>query len=377
MSKLIQREVKPAPLGELHFDYLNPRLAMDWDELSTKSEHDAKMIEALNNEADIGELITSILQNGYIPVEPLIVIKISDKQYKALEGNRRLAAMRLLSDLTLAKNCGVNIDPTLVTPDILDSFAEVPVYIVDTKEEAHALIGFKHIKGPYKWGSFAKAKYVAAQYKAQGSRIDDIAKSIGDSNNTVRKLIGGMLVLEQAIENDLFYLANRVKVGPFGLSHLYTALEKSDYKNFLGLTKDWNQQPALEPISEEKLPELQEFLTYLYGSKSEHKPSLIKSQNPDLAILGKTIANSEGLANLRAGLSLEIAYDNVRNDDEFFNETIRKALAHVNAAMAATTRYDGVDSEILRIAKKISQGADTLLASIQLINKKSKQNGDE
>ncbi|PHZ86723.1 ParB N-terminal domain-containing protein [Paremcibacter congregatus] len=373
MPNIIQRKVMSVPMEELHFDYRNPRLAMEWDELSTGSDRDVQMIETLDEEADIGELITSILQNGYIPVEPLIVIKSQDKIYRVLEGNRRLAAMRLIKDSSLAKECGIKIDSTQVVDDILRSFVTVPVYQVDTEEEAHALIGFKHIKGPYKWGSYAKAKFVTKQYLVSKTSIEDIAQSIGDAHNTVRKLIGSMLVLEQAIAANLFEINDRAKVGPFGFSHLYTALEKAEYRDFIGLSRDWNKAPTSAPVPEENFSELKEVLGYLYGVKSENKPSLIKSQNPDLSNLGRTIANKDGLNDLRAGLSLDIAYDNVRPDDEFFNEIIRKTLAQVNAAMAATTRYDGEDDEIVRIAKKISQGASALLGSVEMINTKNKK----
>jgi len=343
---------------------------MQWDAI-TADDRDAAMIRTLDEEADIGELITSIIKNMYIHVEPLIVIKDGEK-FRVLEGNRRLAAMRLLMDPELAKECGIKIPGDGVAKKILNSFKFVSVYEVKDVADAHALIGFKHIKGPYKWGSFAKAKYVTQQYKDTKQPIEEIAATIGDENDTVRKMIGGMLVLEQAQSMGLFDVADRAKVGPIGFSHLYTALEKPDYRTFLGLKRNWNAKPSKKPISDDKRDELKEVLLYLYGSKSDGTPSLIKSQNPDLTNLGKTIASSEGLADLRAGLTLEIAYNNVRDDDEVFNEAIRKALAQVNYAMSCATRYDGKDGAAVAVAEKIQKGANILLATVQKIHSDQK-----
>ena len=367
----ILKKVKNVAPDKLQFDLHNPRLALELADREGNAPTDIETIHYLDQEADLQEIITSILENGFIPVEPLIVIASEEGNgtYKVLEGNRRLAAIRLILKPHLREEVGININQEKITQDVLGSIKDIPVYVVDTVEEARSLIGFKHIKGPYKWNSFAKAKYVTAQYK-QGLSIEEISKAIGDENFTVRDLIGGMLVLEQAINHNLFSIKDRIKGGSFGFSHLYTALGRSEYQDFLGLDTGWNKKPEIEPVPHNRHDQLKEVLTYIYGSKKEDKPSLIRSQNPDLKNLGETIACAEGLAQLRSGIPLDVAHEELLPDDVVFNNAIRKALSAINHALAASTKYDGVEEDAVNVAQKILRGAETLEDTVKRRHKK-------
>src|SRR5262245_11847309 len=86
----------------LEFDPHNPRLIEDGLESPT----DADVIRCLADKADLAEIIESIASNGYIDIEPMIVERKGDR-YRVLEGNRRLAAIRVLQDPSLAKRAGV------------------------------------------------------------------------------------------------------------------------------------------------------------------------------------------------------------------------------------------------------------------------------
>lgn len=356
---------------KLLFDVQNPRLALELIEHGDETLSDVQIIQYLDDEANLQELITSIAENGFIPFEPLIVIvDIADgDKFKVLEGNRRLAAVKLILDTDLRARTGVRVDEEF-DAEKLATMDKLPTYEVTTEEDAAALIGFKHIKGAYKWNSFAKAKYVTDQYK-QGQDIIDIAEKIGDGNQTVRNLVCGMLVLEQAIENGLFDISNRTKAGPFGLSHLYTALGRSEYQKFLGLVPGWDKPPSKEgPVPLEKYDELKEMLTYIYGSRESAVSSLIKSQNPDLKNLGKTLACDEGLKQLRAGAPLEVAFAETQEDDVVFANAIRQALNAVNHALGNVTKYDGQDESIVMTAQKISRGAESISNTVELVHKK-------
>ena len=77
--------VNPA---HLQFDPRNPRLP----DSATPSESEA--IEALVAEADVNELVQSITHSGWLDYEPMIVLR---EGMVVLEGNRRLAALRLIA----------------------------------------------------------------------------------------------------------------------------------------------------------------------------------------------------------------------------------------------------------------------------------------
>src|SRR4051794_31647712 len=86
----------------LRFDPENPRYTPDND-IDTRNEVD--VIKFFYKAADLGELVQSIASSGYIDIEPLIVLS-ENNTLLVLEGNRRLAALKLLSDPQLAQETG-------------------------------------------------------------------------------------------------------------------------------------------------------------------------------------------------------------------------------------------------------------------------------
>ena len=107
--------------GLLQFDRTNPRL-MTGDDWSVSD--DVAIISAYREIAALDELVLSIATNDYLPLEPLIIHGPDDGPFTVLEGNRRLAAMKLLSNPELAKACKISV-PSPVPQSVLDSFAEV------------------------------------------------------------------------------------------------------------------------------------------------------------------------------------------------------------------------------------------------------------
>ena len=85
------------PLAFLHFDLDNPRFPD-----SAKITNDSEAIDWMLRDASIIELMGSIGAQGYFPGEPLLVTKTSESLYIVIEGNRRLTAIKLLNDPSLA-----------------------------------------------------------------------------------------------------------------------------------------------------------------------------------------------------------------------------------------------------------------------------------
>jgi hypothetical protein len=208
---------------DIIFDLSNPRL-MTGDEWNITD--DTSIINAYREIAALEELVLSIATNNYLQFEPLIIHGPDGGPYKVLEGNRRLAAMKLLSNPQLAKTCKVSI-PSPVQSHVLESFREVLVYRVAHPRDAEAFIGFKHINGPQRWDAYAKARFVADLYnqpRPSGVTIDDIAKQTGDTNDTVRSYIGAILVIDQAESTGCFEIKDRSNLGRFAFSQIYTSL---------------------------------------------------------------------------------------------------------------------------------------------------------
>ncbi|WP_434107944.1 ParB/Srx family N-terminal domain-containing protein [Paraburkholderia caffeinilytica] len=356
------------PTSLLEFDRTNPRLVTG-DSYSTASDED--IISALNEIASLDELITSICTNKYLDLEPLIVIGEPSGPFRVLEGNRRLASIKLILDPELAKRCRISM-PKPIPKKILDSIATVTVWRVKTESDAQAFIGFKHINGPHRWDAYAKARFVADWYKKEmgnGLSIDAIARQLGDDNDTIRAYIGGILVLEQAEKARLFEISNRYNKGKFAFSHLYTALGRTEYQDFLGLESGWNRSPDIDPVPRKNAEKLGEVLRYIYGSKQDEIAPLVKSQNPDLKQVGEVIAHPVALERIRAGATLALAYNDVRSPYEVFSEALGQAHLKLTQAVDTLPKYTG-DASLLPIADEIVELADTL---ITIMKKKAKK----
>ncbi|EAW1246528.1 TPA: ParB N-terminal domain-containing protein [Salmonella enterica] len=340
---------------ELILDAKNPRLYNGKSFNDNADPHE--LVKALSDTADLEELIKSISENGYMSIEPLIVMKKGAK-YVVLEGNRRLAAIKLLTEPGLAQKCRVVV-PKNLDARVIDSLKEVAVYLVNDESEARSFIGFKHVNGPHKWDSFAKAQFAYKWFvseRANGLTIDDITKKLGDSNNTVRSIVSAMFVLEQA-KNQQVYDIHADRMSPkFSFSHLYTALNRSEYKDFLGLERDWNVTLKDNPVPSQNIDKLKDVLTGLYGYKKDKRASLISSQNPDLKYFGEVLANEASYEAFKSGVeSLSELYkqagDPLQHIKDAFLE-INKQLDTISSVLDRTDSLDDTTKNYIEQFKK-------------------------
>ena len=182
------------PVEQLRLDRESPRLAGEADEAT-----DASIVARLYRSTGLDELLLSFSANGYLDIEPLVVTAGGDGEESglvAVEGNRRLATLRLLREPDLARRIGSEENLRISVPAVDDSlratFDQVSVYRVPGRERARAFIGFKHMNGPAKWDAYRKARFAADWYRASGadgSAIEEIAAAIGDRHDTVRRMV--------------------------------------------------------------------------------------------------------------------------------------------------------------------------------------------
>jgi hypothetical protein len=330
----------PKDPDELELDRKNPRFG--GDDVAAGKEGEATIIKRLLDMADLMELVDSIAVNGYLDLEPLFVVEEKGTNI-VVEGNRRVAAVKLLRDPDLAKALGISLPG--MTKEAQASLKTVHVIKLKDREEARQLIGFKHINGTHKWDSYAKARFAAEWYRAEkdnGTKLEDIARSLGDRHDTVQRLVQGILVLDQARDKGLFEPEDRFPGRVFFFSHLYTALTRPEYRAFLKLPERWRDTtPDEELVPTEALPQLKELLNWLYGSKDDEEPPIIASQNPDVKHLGEVLANAQSLNMLRVERNLKSAYERSGARSRQFGEHLIKALAQAEKAAAVVSAYEG------------------------------------
>ncbi len=270
---------RQVPVEQLRLDRHNPRLAG-----TAKAATDESIIARLYRSAELDELLQSISANGYLDIEPLVVVKAPEEDgLTVLEGNRRLATLRLLREPDLVGRIASSENLTISIPDFEDAvrpgLEQVTVYQVASREEARPFIGFKHINGPAKWNAYAKARFAADWYQQEGNTtLEQIAEAIGDRHATVKRMVFAIYVLDQASKEDLFQVDDRF-TPKFNFSHLYTALSRSQYMDYLGLEPGWTKHdPRPDQIPREKLPELKNVLVWIYGSDNAGTPPLSGSR---------------------------------------------------------------------------------------------------
>src|SRR5690349_14610294 len=101
---MVDVEIVDRKTKDLHFDHANPRLAEYG--ITSKTPED-EILTTLWQVMDVAELVQSIAASGFFNHEPLMVVreKNNDRVMEdvVVEGNRRLAAVKVLLNHDLAK----------------------------------------------------------------------------------------------------------------------------------------------------------------------------------------------------------------------------------------------------------------------------------
>ena len=360
VASTILNATTKVPVDELLFDRFNPRLLGQNADAS-----DEFIIAQLYRSAELDELLQSISTNGYLDIEPLIVMADSNGAgLVVLEGNRRLATLRLLREEDLAhrirrsENLRIKIPP--VDESLRSSFDRVTVYRVATREAARSFVGFKHINGAAKWDSYAKARFAANWYRNGDIALEEIARAIGDRHDTIKRMVSAIYVLEQAKDKNLFDLEDRI-TKKFNFSHLYTALSRSQYMSYLGVDTGWARyDPKPDPVPQYRLDRLKKVLVWIYGSKADNSEAVVRSQNPDIKHLGEVIVHTEALHVLEATGDLGQAHESTEPADRRFTASLIRARSEIRDASASLRAYDGQDKSLLDIAEDVKETAETV-----------------
>ena len=247
------------------------------------------------------------------------------------------------------------------------AFDPVSAHHVASREDARAFIGFKHVNGPARWDSYAKARFAAAWYRAgrsDGLNLDRIARSIGDRHDTIKRMVFAIYVLEQAAAAGRFDVGDRF-TKKFNFSHLYTALGRSPYMEYLGLGSRWARyDPAPDPVPADRLDALRKVLVWIYGSKTDDAPPVVRSQNPDVKRLGEVLASAEGRHVLEATRNLDEAHAGTESVDTRLTASLLRARDAMRAAAGSLRAYDGRDESLLDVAEDVKETADSVHLSM-------------
>lgn len=343
-------------VGLLDLDEQNPRITS----LAERGHLQDDLLKALWKNFSVDEIAMSIAANGFFRVEPLFV-EANGGRYTVIEGNRRLAAVRLLIDEGKRRLVGATDLPRL-TASIRRDLRTLPT-IICTRETMWQYLGFRHINGPQEWDSESKAAYIGWVHNRLRKPLDVISRTIGDTHATVRRLYKAQMVLEQAERLRIFARADRQK-RHFAFSHLSTGLGYEGIQKFLGIREASQDGP--NPVPSGKREALSDFMLWLYGSKSGDKRPLVESQNPHLRQLDEVVRSAEGIAALRQGLPLEVASEIAKGDERVFREALQGAKLQLQKALGTLpTGFKRRSQDALGLGEDVAELASQLLAQMR------------
>jgi hypothetical protein len=370
--------IPPPPMGyqevglsALQLDDKNPRFGG-----LTENQSEAAIIDKLATEKNLLELIESFRQNGYYRAEPLLVVetKKGSGKYVVIEGNRRVAALKILFNAELLKKYGFSRTALAPTGAIADELKNrIPVQIYNNRHDLWSYLGFRHIKGPMEWDPYSKALYIVGLYE-DGLPIAEIVERIGDQNALVTKMFNGIRVLKQA-EDEGYINPNEMQ--KFAFSHLYTILGYTNARKFLGLKLKEGDLLKKNPVKSSYLPNLEELINFIYGDIKGKTKSVVRSQNPDIRRLAAVLGHSKTVAELKENVNQPGALENIFNStseaEEVVSDMIADALAKLKKALGNLASFKDKDGKATLLLKEIVQVADFISGSLTKANGKAKK----
>ena len=182
MPDYSSREEIEIPLSQISLDILNPRVIINGDITQEK------IIDYLINYFDVINLANSINDScGLPPADKVVCIKEED-HYVVVEGNRRIAACKILSNLNNIFGVYKN-KLNKVNENTLKNINKIRICLAPSRDEAEPYITLRHSDyGIKKWSTLAQVQRVMQRY-ILGATPKQIAKILELKTSDVEKSI--------------------------------------------------------------------------------------------------------------------------------------------------------------------------------------------
>lgn len=300
------------------------------------------------------EVIESIGNHGFFPGEPLLVVPEGNR-FRVVEGNRRLAALKLLvgelplpAGRTTIKNA---VDAAEFRP------AEVPCLAFDDEKEILRYLGFRHITGIKSWGALQKARYAARMYEKYSSLPEDeglrlLARETGSRKDTVGQMLTALKLYDRAEERNFFGL--QIVPEQVEFSVLGTTLSYSALTDFLGLES--RNDLKVKGLNESSLKDLFDWLFVVEGRS---KPIVTESRN--LRKLAAVVSSGTAIKELRNTGNLDQAYELSSGPEEALASSLKTALRRLETAQGLVPKVPKIGEEHVDLAGDIDAAASAVV----------------
>lgn len=308
-------------LSELHPDPDNPRLRHEQrgklsdDELLT-------FIEVSYEPIVVAE---SIARHGFFPSEPLIVTE-EDGRALVLEGNRRLTALLGLARPDLREQFERPHDwDELAKRREIPLDLDVPVLLADDREDADAVLGFRHISGVEQWKPLQRAQYVAYLVDQRGKTFLEVADTVGEEEDVVRMYYRNQSILERARALGRSGLADASEER-FGT--LTAGLNRTGIRDFVGARTVSAVRERVSQLRDDKLEAFAELSSWLYGVDGKDK---VIAETRNLTELAEVLRAPAALEELRRSRDLSAAYALTPGPPKRLLKQLATAVGHLRS----------------------------------------------
>ncbi len=263
----VPASTEPWRVAELDLDPHNFRLP---PEMQGAPQEDLLVFFVKNYDPE--EIAWSLAENGYWEEEPLLTIATpSDGEHRVvIEGNRRLAALKLLNDAEARQLTGrVEFWNELAALATDHDLSVVPTRNYTDRSGLLEYLGFRHVSGLMSWSADAKARFIYSLVEEHGYDFARAGKVIGSRSDTIRRNYIAWAAIEQAKRAGVDVEPAVLHFGVY-----YRALQNPRTRAFLHLD-GWidGTQESRTPLQADGPERLGELLSYVFGPERVIKES--------------------------------------------------------------------------------------------------------
>jgi hypothetical protein len=338
---------------DLLLDRHNPRLLG-----SEEGTAQSRLLEVMISRFKAEELAESIVASGYLKFDPMLGTR-EEGSVTILEGNRRLAAIKMLLDPSLApekrRETWVGLSARL-RPEVREGIRQIPVHILPSRMDPtlNAYLGFRHVSGVMQWPSAEKARFISRMVDEFGWDFAQLAERFGTTKRDVERHYLGIRIVQQAVDAGVPGASDMEE--SFGV--LLRALQTRGISTFLGVR--FTAAPARHnPVPKVKSAELADFVRWTFGvSANEVEPVLEESR--DLTKWGKVLQSKAAVEYLRReeSPSFDKAWYRAGGESDSLVEALSKASYRLQDSVPVASAHSNdpdVEFEVRECARYLYQ----------------------
>jgi|GEM_PF-2759595 len=333
----------------LDFDPDNPRFA---------SLRNRVLDEAFDTICDVFEvrrLVASIVTGGYHGAEPLLVLP-NGNRYTVLDGNRRLAAIRIILNREIHTH---HYPQWLGEPrgECLESIREVPMMVVNDRQDAWPLLARRHGMGTIKWDNYGRASFF--QHVSDSYTVPDyqLANHLGVGRRELRGFLmpNGLI---NAAERAGVWSRSRMEGKWIYYSLVARALQDERIQRFVGISR-----LGSDDYSALNIENTGRLLAWLLGDREKGIRPVLRDTEADIPKLGRVVECDEAMRYLDEQGWLDHAYQIAIKQDFPLDDDLHTVHNKLWDMLAYLPGQE-ISCEAEGLAKQVKRSADDLYERI-------------